>query len=79
MYNMANNKVDYLLMPLGFSFLNLDSLINGVALAMQFEFGKILYEKMCSKCDKKTRKCCDSPQLQMFNATIQADQQNEKV
>ena len=38
--------------------INIDSFINNIALAMQFEFGSKLYFKLCNKCDNKVKHCC---------------------
>ena len=50
--NQANlrERTDYISVPLLLSVINLDSLINNMALSMQFEFGYKLYSKLCNKC-----------------------------
>ena len=50
----------YIITPLSYTFINFDTFINNIALAMQFEFGQTLYNKLCLKCDNKARNCFET-------------------
>ena len=54
---------------LSFSMVNLDSFVNGLALAMQFPFGSILYTKLCCNCDKNIKRCFHSSTLHVDSAS----------
>ena len=68
----SQNTSDFIRGPLFFTVLNMDSVINSLALSMQFEFGQTIYGKLCSKYDIKLKNCCDSIDATLDNRSTDA-------
>ena len=50
---------EYTFTPLVFTMANIDACVNLFVLILQFDFATRIYFKVCSKCDKHMKLCCD--------------------